>query len=127
MIRTVFGYGYAFAGEATTESDAHAASVYYLFHGTMQHRLLEGENIIGRDSEATVVIDALGISRRHAIITVHAARMSLEDLGSKNGTFLNGKRIRGRVPLGNGAEVRLGLLKAHVRALSSDGTTVTEI
>jgi DNA-binding winged helix-turn-helix (wHTH) protein len=126
LIRTVFGFGYAFAGEATTESAPLSASGYQLIHGTVQHRLFEGENVIGRDSEAAVVIDALGISRRHATITVNGARMFLEDLGSKNGTFLDGKRVRNRVAVEDGAEIRLGLLKTHVRAILSDGTTLTE-
>lgn len=60
------------------------------------------------------------------MITVHGEQMFVEDLASKNGTFVDGTRVRGRVPLQDGAEIRLGLLKLHVRAVSSETPTVTE-
>jgi DNA-binding winged helix-turn-helix (wHTH) protein len=126
-IRTVFGFGYAFAGEARTDAGPRAASSFQLIHGTVQHRLVEGENVIGRDPDAGIVIDALGISRRHAKITVHGSQLLLEDLASKNGTFVNEERVHGAVAIRHGDEVRLGLLKTTVRAMTSDWTTATEI
>ena len=126
LIRTVFGFGYAFAGDAVTEAAGQSPTRYRLFHGASHYPLFEGDNVIGRDAAASIVIDSAGASRRHAVITVHGEQMFVEDLGSKNGTFVDGTRVRGRVPIQNGAEIRLGLLKLVVRARSSDEATVTE-
>ncbi len=53
-----------------------------------QTLLLEGANIIGRAPDATIVCDATGVSRHHARIVVSNGVATLEDLGSKNGTYL---------------------------------------
>ena len=57
--------------------------------------LAEGENIIGRGVDASVWIDAPGISRHHARIVVREGTATLEDLGSKNGTYVAGPAWRG--------------------------------
>lgn len=126
LIRTVFGFGYSFAGEAGTEAGVQSASRFQLVHGASQHRLVEGENVIGRDATVSVVIDAQGISRRHAMVAVHGEQIFLEDLASKNGTFVDGKRVKSRVPVHDGSEIRLGLLKLRLCAIRSDGSTMTE-
>jgi DNA-binding winged helix-turn-helix (wHTH) protein len=126
-IRTVFGFGYSFSGEAVVEAAAAPGpSRYQLVHGDSEHRLMERENVIGRDGEASIVIDSSGISRRHAVITVEGDQVFLEDLGSKNGTYIDGQRLRERAVVRDGAEIRLGLLKLRLRAIRSDGSTVTE-
>lgn len=127
LIRTVFGFGYSFSGDARVESASPIAPVrYQLIHGASEHRLFEGENVIGRDGGASVLIDAGGISRRHALMVVDGEHVFLEDLGSKNGTFADGKRVSERVAVHDGAEIRLGLVKLRLRAIASDGSTVTE-
>ena len=55
--------------------------------------LRTGENIIGRDEESVLWIDHALVSRRHARILIGESEALLEDLGSKNGTFLRGERI----------------------------------
>lgn len=55
--------------------------------------LLVGENSVGANLENTVVLSARGVSRRHAIITCEDGRVHVQDLGSKNGTFVNGVRV----------------------------------
>ena len=70
--------------------------------------LAEGENLIGRDPEATIRIDIGGVSRRHARITVDGADVTLEDLGSKNGTYLRGRRVQKPTRLAHGDEIRIG-------------------
>lgn len=57
-------------------------------------RLRPGSNTIGARRENDVCIDASGISKRHAVIRVAEGRLSLEDLASKNGTYVNGRRVR---------------------------------
>ena len=59
-------------------------------------QLLEGENVIGRDPDAALWIDHASVSRRHARIVIGGGKATLEDLESKNGTFLNGKSIAKR-------------------------------
>ena len=54
--------------------------------GTLRFALQDGVNVIGRDPDAAVWVDAPGVSRRHAQIVLENRTASLEDLGSKNGT-----------------------------------------
>jgi DNA-binding NtrC family response regulator len=61
-----------------------------------------GLNRIGSRLEGDVVLAHPGVSRRHALLWIEPGRRSLEDLGSKNGTFLNGKRVEsGQVAVGD--------------------------
>ena len=69
----------------------------------------EGEIILGRDpSKADVVLPVLTVSARHARIWWEDDSLWLEDLGSTNGTYLNGERISGRRRLTVGSEIGLG-------------------
>lgn len=68
----------------------------------------QDEVVLGRESGVDILIDSPGISRRHARIFVENNQYTLEDLGSSNGTFLNGERLRGRLVLKPGDEIRLG-------------------
>ena len=67
------------------------------------------ETIIGRSLYCTAVVSDPSVSRVHASITQRARAMFIQDLGSKNGTFLNGSRIGSTpVPLQVGDSVRIG-------------------
>jgi DNA-binding winged helix-turn-helix (wHTH) protein len=88
-------------------------------------QLLEGENVIGRDPDAALWIDHSSVSRRHATISIANGKAALEDLKSKNGTFLNDEQIRGRIPLEDGDQIRIGPERIVFRTLSP-GTTQTE-
>jgi two-component system, cell cycle response regulator len=66
------------------------------------------ETILGRGRDANVGIDDVGISRRHArIARSEAGRYILEDLGSANGVFVNGRKVR-RAELANGDRIQVG-------------------
>jgi EmrB/QacA subfamily drug resistance transporter len=71
---------------------------------------VEGETVIGREETADLTLsDSTGeVSRRHAVIRWRGDTAWLEDLGSTNGTFLNGERLRGPQPLRVGATIRIG-------------------
>lgn len=56
--------------------------------------LKEGKNTIGRGEECDVRLDSEFVSKQHAVITVKGSEMTLEDLKSRNGTFLNGVMIQ---------------------------------
>jgi hypothetical protein len=70
--------------------------------------LAEGEHLIGRAPDVAVHIDSTDVSRHHAKIVVHEGRASIEDLGSKNGTFLGKDRVTEPRALRNGDQVRVG-------------------
>ena len=82
--------------------------------------LSEGENLIGRDPEARIRIDIGGVSRRHARILVNGADVTIEDLGSKNGTYLRGRRIEQPKRLAHGDEIRIGHKVARLRFVIDD-------
>jgi predicted component of type VI protein secretion system len=63
---------------------------------------------VGRESINEIVFDDAEISRRHVRVTQLAGRYIIEDLGSTNGTFLNGRRIEAPAPLANGDVIDLG-------------------
>ena len=91
-VRTVHGFGYAFSdgGAAPADEDA----VFRLMWGAREVPLAAGENVLGRDPEAAVHIDDAKVSRHHARIVIDGNRATLEDLGSKNGTWLRGDAPR---------------------------------
>jgi DNA-binding winged helix-turn-helix (wHTH) protein len=87
--------------------------------------LAEGENLVGRDVEAAVWIDSSTVSRRHAIIVISGGRAVLEDLGSKNGTSLRGRRLTSPEELGDGDEIVVGSARMTFRASSENQSTKT--
>jgi len=127
-VRTVHGFGYAFDAEAT-EENPRRGPVSIAAHLTWNRRtvvLLEGENVIGRDPDVSVRIDAPGVSRRHARIVAKAGRFTLEDLGSKNGTYLREKRLDAKTELSDSDEFRLGQTLLVFRIQRDGAPTATE-
>jgi DNA-binding winged helix-turn-helix (wHTH) protein len=129
FIRTAHGFGYAFCGEALDtagrprdEPGAHPRLVW----GDRVLPLRAGENVLGRDKGAAICLDAASVSRHHARIQVEGARVTLEDLGSKNGTRLNGEPLQSAQELRDGDRVRLGEVQLLFRSLPFDGSTATE-
>lgn len=86
-----------------------------------QHWAIDAELLLGRDESCGLVIPDRQISRQHAIIKSDGSVYLLEDLGSKNGTFLNGQRIENPQVLHEGDEIRLAFTHTFV-FLSSDST-----
>ena len=118
FIRTVHGFGYAFAGEASEKGQSARASESPVFRLTWSDReivLREGVNVLGRDHEAVAWIDVYSVSRRHARIVVSGASATIEDLGSKNGTFLDGRRLTSAQVLSDGSRVKIGTVEMTVR------------
>ena len=73
-----------------------------------EFELIKSEIIIGRDDGVDIVIPTPAVSRRHAKLSMEGNGYVLEDLGSSNGTFVNGERLRGRKALHAGDEIKLG-------------------
>lgn len=90
---------------------------------------LEGDrSSIGRDPANDVVLtgDAT-VSRRHAEIVHDAEAWLLCDLGSANGSRVNGERVRGTVVLRDGDEIQLGQARLRVRLARGDASTVVVV
>jgi pSer/pThr/pTyr-binding forkhead associated (FHA) protein len=87
---------------------------------------MEGENTIGRDPRSLVWIDASGVSRRHALIRVGDGGITIEDLGSSNGTFVGGREIHGPHELTDGDTIELGTAAIAFRAWPGGGPPETE-
>ena len=77
---------------------------------------------IGRSRECDVTIDHETLSRKHAVVHVRWDGADVEDLGSRNGTFVNGERIRGRVAIKEGDIVILGTVRFFVEEAPLDQT-----
>jgi DNA-binding winged helix-turn-helix (wHTH) protein len=126
FIRTVHAFGYAFCGEASTirEHSPKISPQALVEWNGRQAALAEGENVIGRDPSAEVFIDDSTVSRHHARLTIGTERVMLEDLGSKNGTFVQGKQI-GTADLEDGSEFHVGGVKVVFRRRPFGKSTAT--
>lgn len=76
--------------------------------------LHEGEHVVGREATADIRPASQEISRRHARLTVRDERVTVEDLGSRNRTFLEGRPVEGLVEVPEGVELRFGSVAAQV-------------
>jgi hypothetical protein len=81
--------------------------------------------LVGRESTCEVVINDRQVSRHHARLTVTSDGIFLEDLGSKNGTYVNGRLVRDSILLEDGDIVQAALAQKFV-FLSSDATLPLE-
>lgn len=72
--------------------------------------------VFGRAVEADVVCTDASMSRHHARIVRDAAGFHVEDLGGRNGTFLNGERVSGRAPVAHGDVVQMGATVVRIVA-----------
>lgn len=122
FVRSVRGVGYGWRGAILPPPEA------LPLVGSVAHRLewmgrevplTAGENVLGRTQTAAVRITDPAVSRRHARILVAPDGTTLEDLGSKNGTKLNGNRISGPVSIEDGDAIELGGAKVFFRASSA--------
>jgi len=126
LIRTAHRVGYAFDAPVTRAPLAPRLS-HWLIVGERRIALTEGENIIGRDPEVNVWLDFATVSRRHARLVVTNTGAVLEDLGSKNGTNLEGTRITDAQPLRNGQQFACGRLNVTYRESGAGLPTATQL
>ncbi len=130
-LRTMHRFGYWFIGgvrEVPDREDAVPVKprvTYWLVWETRQIPLADGENILGRGPDASVWIDAAGVSRHHARIRIEGATAILEDLASKNGTYVKGRRIDAPATLADGDQIRLGSVVITFRIPPLVGSTET--
>jgi DNA-binding winged helix-turn-helix (wHTH) protein len=131
FIRTVHRFGYAFR-ETLQRAEmgrraSHAGEVSFIVKWVGGRvRLDEGEHILGRDPDAEILLDSPGVSRRHARLTIRTDRAMIEDLGSKNGTFVGDVRVEGSRALGDGDTIGVGSVRLTFSVLELPGSTETE-
>jgi DNA-binding winged helix-turn-helix (wHTH) protein len=128
FIRTAHRVGYAFCGEATGVTDQPADSTVpsfcWLLKDGRRIPLRAGENILGRDEDG-IHIDSPTVSRRHARISISGADAVIDDLGSKNGTFVGDRPVTAAVALKDGDDIRTGSVVFRFRMTLPKGATAT--
>lgn len=130
ILRTVPRFGYAFFAEAAAPPDSSGASRPFtcrLVWGPRDIPLDSVENTIGRDSTSVVWIDDVSVSRHHARIAIDDAGATIEDLGSKNGTYVRGRRIEKPARLQDRDPIRIGPASIVFRMFQKTGSTVSTI
>jgi DNA-binding winged helix-turn-helix (wHTH) protein len=144
FIRTVHGFGYAFDDETPAAKDEGlpadpaatppgavvvpaAEQTCWLSWGEHEYPVMPGTHTIGRDRTADIRIDVLSVSRLHARLSRQAFGTSIDDLASKNGTWVSGVRVVAPVHLEDGDEVRLGSVTLVFHDLNAPGRTVTHL
>jgi DNA-binding winged helix-turn-helix (wHTH) protein len=130
-VRTVHRFGYAFreGPGATTGISVTVRQKeirFRLIWAEGRAALSEGEHVLGRDPELELFLDAPGVSRRHALISIVGEEATLEDLGSKNGTFVADRRLDSRTRLVDGDVIRVASVQLTFSAVRTRGSTRTE-
>lgn len=123
IIRTVHGVGYAF--ESRTSAPTFSPSKFVLWIRNEATVLGMGETILGRDPDCAVVIDSVDVSRQHARLFVSEDHIVVEDLASKNGTFVGGVRLSGPQLLQGTEDLMLGRTPVLLRKRGSRKSTAT--
>ena len=131
FIRTVHRFGYAFRETISrTESGtgaSRAGEVSFLLKWVNGRVSLdEGGHTLGRDPDVEILLDSPGVSRRHALLTISAGSATIEDLGSKNGTFVGDQRVDGSRSLCDGDTITVGSVKLTLSVLHAPRSTETE-
>jgi hypothetical protein len=102
---------------ASTNVKGEVAWTPVLDIGGRRHPLTKSRTILGRGSEADITIDDTGASRKHVEILWDGRRGQINDLGSTNGTKLNGERL-GKAPLPTDSVIEIGRTRIVFRVLA---------
>jgi DNA-binding winged helix-turn-helix (wHTH) protein len=129
FIRTMHGFGYAFiaaAEETPRRATAERRRIRgWLIWDTDRLQVLDGENLFGRGEADVVELPSTTVSRRHARISFEQEPW-IEDLGSKNGTFVGDRQVTSRVRLSDGDRVRFGSFLLTFRLAQPADATSTQ-
>jgi len=127
VVRTHQRYGYSFCGEASEAPPATFSLDLRPRHRLVlpkrEIELIEGECLIGRAPDCQVRFDSTAVSRHHARLSIAGDEATLQDLGSKNGTYVRGRRLAEPAVLRDGDPVRFGSVRLVFRTGSPDSTT----
>jgi DNA-binding winged helix-turn-helix (wHTH) protein len=139
FVETIVGKGYRFIARVESEGSPHAQSSanhrrsparwprvfpsHSVTRGNQEFILEAGETVFGRDPTAGVYVDHPSVSRRHARLSIGSRGAVLEDLKSRNGTFVNGRRIDGPTQLDHGALIGLGPITLTFIVMAAPAST----
>lgn len=139
FVETVVGKGYRFIAAVErresfaqrSENGINSSSTgtrrafpsYCVTRGSDEFILEAGETVFGRDPASGVYVEHLSVSRHHARLSIGSDEAVLEDLKSRNGTFLDGRRIKEPTRVSNGAIIGLGLITFTFRVLCAPAST----
>jgi DNA-binding winged helix-turn-helix (wHTH) protein len=120
-IKTHHGIGYSFVADVREKRSAAAsagpASVRWVLRLDGRRIALgQGLNKVGRDENCEAYLNHASVSRHHARLTVHGDRVTVEDLGSKNGTRVNTERITSSRRVADGDEIEFGTVRTRLVA-----------
>ena len=103
--------------------------IYWLKHKGTFFPVHQGDSLLGRSPECLIVLASERVSREHAVVRRIHCGLEIEDLGSRNGTWVNGTRIRRATVLQQGDEVQLGedLLEVVLKPNAQVPVTVTGV
>ena len=87
-----------------------------------RHPITHGRTVIGRGSDATITVDDTGISRKHVEILWDGTRAQVNDLGSTNGSKLNGAPVH-KAPLTPDSVIDIGRTRIVFRVLAQSGAS----
>ena len=136
IVKTVHRFGYGFVAEPEPEPEPEPEArargtpklvppiLHKLRWELREIELATGETFFGRD-KSVVWIDDPSVSRRHARIVVDGDRATIRDLGSKNGTIVNGALVDGERDLTDGDEIQIGRARMTFHVLTQTGSTQT--
>ena len=82
---------------------------------------------VGSSAESDLVVDDRSVSRTHLLLDRFGDTWFVEDLGSRNGTYVNGQRITGRRVVRPGDEIRLGMARVVLRGVVSESGPTTSL
>ncbi|MBY0492855.1 MAG: FHA domain-containing protein [Cyanobacteria bacterium] len=130
-IKTHHGIGYSFAANVREQRSrsplgrrARARTV--LTAGAKRIPLGVGTHLVGRDRECEVFLNDVSVSREHARIVVTSRSVTVEDLGSKNGTQVNGTRIAKPTAIESGDQITFGSVQMSIELQrGEDPSTLT--
>jgi len=130
LVQTIPRRGYRLTGSVRTADSTGGTSLidqarFMLAAERLNVYLVDGENVIGRGGEAQIVIQSSWISRHHARIVVGEHGVTIEDLGSKNGTFVCDQMIDQPTRLCDGDVLRIGDHRFEFRSWDEDGRDAT--
>jgi DNA-binding winged helix-turn-helix (wHTH) protein len=133
IVRTVHAHGYAFVAEIDDSVSGQRSGslrknrVGWLISATNTLPLYEGEQIIGRDPALDIFLDSPKVSKRHARIHIKGTQAVIEDLISKNGTFVEKTRVQIPTALRPGDEIRIARFTFVFHLEESRGSTETDV
>ena len=125
IVRTAHGVGYALALAVDRAAGGATQVWHWIDVDGRRIRLVDGENVIGRDPDSRVWLDVASVSRRHARILVRAGAALLEDLGSKNRTTIGEAVLSGQTGLRDGDRIAIGPIRLVYHTSSSGMPTET--